>query len=146
MFSWATSPVILKVLKTSGCKAQMLLPNFWPTDVYKKKFKKEFLEVDLEDYEYKGVTYKGCYLDGGEFPPISGCILMSTHEKSEGVKEQEVGNSAVGQKGHVEKLWGQVEAATNSRATATANEDGAVKHSIAKPTRTLKRLFSDESV
>lgn len=139
-------PVFTKVFKQSAHKASMVMPNFWPQDVHKREKGSDIADHLLVEYNFKGVTYKGIYLDPVAHPPVVGVIILTDEEKAGFSKEQEVGNSSENfGKGATKRLWKSLEKQSAKQATVTTLEDGSTRHDVKVPKRQLKKNASESS-
>ena len=136
-------PTIIKAFTTSEHSAKLVLPNFWPEEVY-VRIKGEDLPEELRStYTYKGKDLVGAYLDPLQHPPAAGVIIRSDVERSGVEKEQTLGSSDTApSKKHLSELWQKAQASTSRSATTEKLESGTVKHGVKVTKRSLKRLES----
>lgn len=112
-------PVIIKGFRLQTHRARMILPNFWPEDVYKKAKGCE-VPADIRDsYTFKGTQLFGCYLDPHAHPAIAGVITLAEVEETGFGKEQEIANTSTPfEKGRAKEVW-QALQADGSHTVAT---------------------------
>ena len=139
-------PVIVSVTKDSSHSAKMVLPHFWPEDVYKRVKGQDIAEADKATYEFKGSVYAGIFLDPVAHPPAVGVIILSEEEKTGVQKTQEVGNSSeMFAKGATKRLWSDLQQQSGVVAETKVGEDGSVAYGIKSNKRSLARNISESS-
>ena len=138
--------MIVSVTKDSSHSAKMVLPNFWPEDVYKRVKGQDIAEADKATYDFKGSVYTGIYLDPIAHPPAVGVIILSEEEKTGVRKTQEVGNSSeMFAKGATKRLWSDLQQQSGVVAETKVGEDGSVAYGIKSNKRSLARHISESS-
>jgi len=144
--SEACPPIIVRSKTTSSKGARMMVPNFWPEDVYTREYGKKLDESIIEVYVYKGVTYRGAYLSAKDHPPVDGTLLMNDSEDTILEKEQEIARSGVAKKGQVQKVHAKLQKEMASGITSTKGEDGTMRHKLKVPNKkSLVAHVSDET-